>query len=50
MGNALAFAALLAATTWLEVSGHEVSLLWVLIAWWAIFGDFDSCDCSKGGE
>jgi hypothetical protein len=40
VGEGVAFAALVAATAWLEMSGREVSLLWVLIVWWAIFSDW----------
>lgn len=50
MANALAFGVLCVATAWLEVAGRETSLLWVAVILWALFGDFDSCDCSKAGE
>lgn len=48
MGNAVAFVALLGATTWLELAEREVSLLWVGVILWALFGDFDGCDCTGG--
>jgi hypothetical protein len=40
VGEGIAFAALCAAATWLEVAGHEASGLWIVVVIWAVFGDW----------
>lgn len=41
IGKGIAVAALIAATTWLEISGKQVEGLWLLIVVIFIFGDWD---------
>lgn len=50
LGKGLAFAALVAAATALELNGKEASGLWFLVVIWVIFGTWQhskKCDCKE---